>query len=405
MMGVQSCHLALCFLLIHARDHVEYLYAAVAVAALGLAWVASFGFERSNNHNNNHNNNNRRRWTYKWEGACCVAFVAPLRIGCQLVVLYVTLLAALARARASGDNDDDNGGDSSSELLLKALAYGAAAVVAATGSAALCVRKRAHDALLRSLRASGLAATVSALQRLSGVLSVGEAVGSGGGWATEGERRAGWDRKLSRARSPRHLRRLLLTFERHVLAERLTARFVVHRRNAWRSAVARCESFAQVDRLAAELSRSVATRPPTKLLTALVGRVLSTPREGTPYGSAVWETNRVLSFLLPKEYFMPGVSDAFSASVLEPRPSAPSYLRFADDPDEALTDFHHRNGALAYSDSEGRLKASRKAEVQFQYHLKAAAHRLNEFANAFVLPAEGSGSSGGGGGGGRRGKG
>ena len=142
MAGVQFSHLGLCFLLIHAREHASYLYAATAVSFAGALWVGCFGLESAVARSG------KIFWRYNWEGACCVAFVTPLRLGSQLVVLAVTVMTALQRSSSDGDDDDGDDAEaddsSSSSSSWKNVLYAMAALSVLAAAAAVVVRRAAQ---------------------------------------------------------------------------------------------------------------------------------------------------------------------------------------------------------------------------------------------------------------------
>ena len=391
-------------MLVHARRHAWYLYASTIVALFGLLWVSLFGLERAVSEG-------RSRWNFYFSKPCCVAFITPLRMGSMLVVTAVAAMTSWQRFVAEAESDDDDAADSNDvkglSAALKRVLYVAAGIALLACAGALIVRQAAHAAILRSLRESGLTATVKVLQDLGGVLCVNEAVH--GAWATEagrhdadaaaaieamdghvgeGRRRVdgvgsgsastrrtrttpsccrrtaskghgGWERKLAVAQSPQQLRRLLLIFEEQVLAERLSREFVVARRDTWRSECEAASSFAQVNRLAQELEAAVRTRPSSLFQKMIVRRVLAM------HCSARWEENRILSFLLPPFY------DDFGREVLNPEPSAPRGLRFPEAP-KSTTDTTGKN-------------AMESSRVSFGYHMHAAARKLNAFHNNIVV--------------------
>ena len=393
-------------MLVHARRHAWYLYASTIVALFGLIWVSLFGLERVVSEG-------RSRWNFNFSKPCCVAFITPLRMGSMLVLTVVAAMTSWQRFVAEAESDDDDDAADSNDAkgwsaALKRVLYVAAGIALLACAGALIVRRAAHAAILRSLRESGLTATVKVLQGLGGVLCVNEAVH--GAWATEvgrhnadaaaaieamdghggdGRRRVdgadggggastrrtrttpsccrraaskghgGWERKLAMAQSPQQLRRLLLIFEEQVLAERLSREFVIARRDTWRSECEVAPSFAQVNRLAQELEAAVRTRPSSLFQKMLVRRVLAMHR------SARWEENRILSFLLPPFY------DDFGREVLNPEPSAPRRLRFPEAPN-------------SIADTIGK-NAKESSRVNFGYHMHAAARKLNAFHNNIVV--------------------
>jgi O-acetyl-ADP-ribose deacetylase (regulator of RNase III) len=391
--GSQLCKMCFCFTMMQAQRNAAYLHLATLVAAVSFFWTLFYGL--SMKPKSTAGGGLRCPYYIDWTKLCCVPCVSAGVVGQNFVVLVVSVVASLRRARGITTGNWPR-------VLLVALVAGLMFTICLV----IFVRAEAKRLYKRDLEASGLEKTLKTfnlVDRLFAVhfdgeepfVSFHQSQSLNKVRTDQQLQRKRWQHHLKQTWYPQQLSHLLLQFERSIGAESYDAQFVVERRLQWRRDVAQATSFSRVNQLAKEVGRALTfgARPGPQfvmLMMQLVNRILSQchgnaqhhavlrsilcdQRLTTQHAEIISQSmltsyhrisDIIVSYIVPLEEFFSATNEAFTSEILVPLPSSPGEVRF--------------NSSTLLQSLDPSFYSP---QVSFACHLKGVARSFNDFIN------------------------